>query len=69
MDTVSFLCFCAPALSLAALNGYLAFHGERGTLLVPSGAAKSPGCSALVLSAVAAARSRARLAGASSVVA
>jgi hypothetical protein len=65
MDTLNFLCLCAPVLSLAALNGFLAFNGERGTLLVPSGAAKSPGCSSLVLSAVAAARSRERFAGAS----
>lgn len=27
----------APALTVAAMNLYLAFSGERGTLLVPSG--------------------------------
>ena len=61
-ELVLLAAFVSPVIALVACNAWLALMGERGTLLVPTGGFEFPACSALVLSAAAAARSRALVA-------
>jgi hypothetical protein len=43
LETVApLVAFTSPVLALAALNLYLAFDGERGTLLLPSLGSRRP---------------------------